>query len=225
MIPRLFILLIGLLRLGGQTQLSGNEIFKNVEAGLSGMLDYTVDLDVTTNVDRMNVPRMHVRMYYKQPDKFHFESDGFALLPREGLAFSASRMLSRFSVEDVEEEMSGNEKQFKLLLRPRDTRVRATQLILYIDAAYWKPRTIVSSLFDGRTMTASFRYEKQGSYLMPSSLSVEFAAPPADTTDQTLGMEVAPLQRPQMPRSGTITVRYSSYRINTGLSDDIFDKK
>jgi len=33
------------------------------------------------------------------------------------------------------------------------------------------------------------------------------------------------MARPQMPRKGTITVRYSHYEINTGLSDDIFNKK
>ncbi|MEK6571507.1 MAG: hypothetical protein AABZ61_09065, partial [Bacteroidota bacterium] len=131
-----------------------------------------------------------------------------------------------FTVEGVTEQMSPEGKQFELLLRPKDERARATKLLLYIDGTRWKPMRIVSSLFDGRTMTAAFRYEKQNNYLMPSLLTVQFTSSSADTTEQITGMEeAAPVQRPQMPRKGTITVRYSAYKINTGLSDEIFNKK
>jgi outer membrane lipoprotein-sorting protein len=188
--------------------------------------DYSVVLDITADMERMTIPPMQVRMYYKQPDKFHFESESFAMLPREGLAFSASRVLSRFTVEGVTEQMSPQGKQFELLLRPKDERARSTKLVLTIDGTNWKPMKIVSSLFDGRTMTAAFQYEKQNDYLMPSLLTVQFTSSSADTTEQAMGMEeVAPVHRPQMPRKGTITIRYSEYKINTGLSDDIFDMK
>lgn len=207
-------------------QPSGEEILRRVDAGLSEVQDYTVDLDVTADVERMNVPPMHVRMYYKKPDKFHFDSEGFALLPREGLAFSASKTLSRFSVEEVSEDTLMQASQYKLLLRPKDERVKVTKLLLYVDQKEWKPTRIVSSLFDGHMVTATFEYEKQGDYIMPSTLTVQFSgAASTDTSDQMLDPDTAPIQRPRMPRKGTVTIRYSHYEINTGLSDDIFNKK
>ena len=210
----------------GHAQPSGEEILKKVEADLSDVLDYSADLDVTADVERMNVPPMHVRMYFKQPDKFHFESEGFAMLPREGLAFNVSRVLSRFSIEEVEEETSGQGKLFRLLLRPKDERAKSTKLLVYIDPVQWKPTRIISSLFDGRTMTASFQYEKQDGHLMPSLLTVQFTASEGDGAEQdSVSEDATRMARPQMPRKGTITVRYSHYEINTGLSDDIFNKK
>src|SRR5436309_2851302 len=163
LIPWMAVLILPLYASSGSStsQSDGERILKNVEDALRDVMDYTVDLDVTADVERLNVPPMHVRMYYKRPDRFHFESEGFALLPKEGLAFSVSRTLARFSIDEVEEEPSGQGKQFRLLLRPKDDRAKSTKLRLYIDSAQWRPRKIVSSLFDGRTMTATFQYEKQ----------------------------------------------------------------
>jgi outer membrane lipoprotein-sorting protein len=209
----------------GSAQPSGEEILKKVQANFPGVQDYTVDLDVTADIERMNVPPMHVRMYYKQPDKFQFDSEGFALLPRDGIAFNASKILSRFSIEEVGEELSQGRKEFKLLLRAKGERAKTTRLQVFIGTEDWKPARVLSSLFDGRSMTATFKYEKHNGHLMPSLLTVEFTAPPADTTDQMPKSDMVPMPRSQMPRNGIITVRYSAYKINTGLSDDIFNMK
>ena len=207
-------------------QPSGEAILRNVAASFPGVRDYSVTLDITPDIERLNVPPMHVKMYYKQPDKFHFESDNFALLPREGLAFNPERLLTRFSVEEVSGDSVDGKQELKLLLRPREERARATKVLLYVDSSAWKPSRIVTSLFDGRTMTATFRYEEQSGHLMPSVLIVQFTSPTQDTTEQNSTVdEAAPIQRPQMPRRGTVTIRYSDYEINTGLSDDIFNKK
>ncbi len=218
--------LVSLVPVVGSAQLSGDEILKNLEANFPGVQDYTVTLDIAPDIERLNVPPMNVRMYYKQPDKFHFESDNFGLVPKEGLAFNPARLLKRFSIESVVEDTVEGGKQLRLLLRPREERARTTLVVLYVDPANWKPTKIVSSLFDGRTMTATFQYEEQAGHLMPSLLSVQFASATNDTTDQNPGAEeMAPVQRPQVPRRGSITIRYSNYKINTGLPDDIFNKK
>ena len=209
-----------------RSQPSGGEILKKVDANLSGVQDYTVNLDVTADIERMNVPPMHVKMYFKKPDKFHFDSKGFALLPREGLAFSPQKTLSRYSVEEVNEDTLMQASQFRLLLKPKDDRVRVTKIVLYVDQHEWTPTRIVSSLFGGQTVTATFEYEKQGAFWMPSMLRVEFStSAPPDTSDQSQEPDVTPMQRPRMPRKGTVTIRYSHYEINTDLGDEIFDKK
>lgn len=207
-------------------QPSGEEILRNVSANFPGVQDYSVTLDVTSDIERLNVPPMNVRMYFKQPDKFHFESENFALLPREGLAFNPARLLSRFSIEEVTADSVGGVKEFRLLLRPRQERAKVTKVVLSIDPREWKPIQIASSLFDGRTMTATFDYVEQSGHLMPAVLTVQFASAASDTTEQSSsGDETTTIQRPQMPRRGTITIRYSNYEINTGLSDDIFNKQ
>ena len=207
-------------------QVSGEEILKRVEENFPGVQDYTVVLDVTTNVERLNIPPMQVKMFFKQPDKFHFESDGFALLPREGLAFSASKTLSRFVIVNTDEDTLLQRRQFRLMLRPKDARAKVTSLLVYIDQGLWKPTRVVSSFFGGRTITATFAYERQGEYLMPSLLTVDLAAGAlGDTSDQAAEMDTPQMARSPIPRKGTVTIRYSDYEINTGLDDEIFNKK
>ena len=49
------------------------------------------------------------------------------------------------------------------------------------------------------------------------------------TTEQTDDAAQDQPQQPgrgrNMPRKGTASVRYSEYKVNTGLSDEIFEKK
>jgi outer membrane lipoprotein-sorting protein len=210
--------------LGGapSLHLSGEAILKRVEASLANVQDYSVTLDVTPDVERVNAPPMHLQMYYKHPDKFHFESDGFALLPREGLAFNVARILSRFSVEEVGDGETPASVQ--IVLRPKNDAIRVGKLTICVDTTLWRPTVITSVLLGGRTMTARFEYERYDGYVMPSLLIVQLTSPPADTTDAPITMPGA-IPRAPMPRSGTITIRYSNYKINIGLSDDLFETK
>lgn len=200
---------------------AGEALLKRVEAEFAKVQDYTVTLDVTADVERMNVPPMHVQMYYKHPDKFHFASANFALLPREGLAFNVARILSRFSVEDVGE--GEQPTSVHILLRPKSDAARVGKLEISIDTTLWRPTVVKSVLIGGRTMTARFQYARYEGYVMPALLTVQFKSPPADSTDAPISMPGA-IPRSPMPRNGTVTIRYSDYKINKGLSDDVFEK-
>jgi hypothetical protein len=63
-----------------------------------------------------------------------------------------------------------------------------------------------------------FTHAQIEGFLLPSSLVVEF------TSD-------APAEAPEMaqgstrPRKGRVTVMFTDYRVNSGLSDDLFLKK
>lgn len=198
-------------------QRTGEAVLKRVEGEMARVQDYVVTLDAVVNVERLNVPPMHVQMFYKHPDKFHFASNGFALLPREGLSFNVARVLSQFSVVDVAESTA----HVFLTLRPKRETARSGRLELTIDTVLWRPVVVKSYLVDGRTMTVRFQYDRFDGYIMPSQLVVEFAASGEDTSDQPITMPGA-LPRVQMPRTGTIDIRYSDYKINIGLSDEIF---
>jgi outer membrane lipoprotein-sorting protein len=208
----------------GSAQPSGEEILRKVQGNFSGIRDYTVDLDVTADIERVNVPPMHVRMYYKQPDRVHFESEGFALLPREAVGFNPARVLSTYSVESVGEEGADSAKQYLLELKPNTDRTKLRRLLLCVDPERWTAERIISPLFDGRTMTASFQYEYIEGYWLPSLVTVSFASSSNDTADTMAFDQRVPGRRSQVPRHGTIQVRYSNYKVNEGLSDDIFSR-
>jgi hypothetical protein len=53
-------------------------------------------------------------------------------------------------------------------------------------------------------------------------MTAAFSIAQADSLEGDL--PAAPMRPQQMPRKGTVTVRFSEYRLNTGLNDEIFTK-
>ncbi len=171
---------------------------------------------MTADIEKLDVPPMVVRMYFKQPDRTHFESEGFAVLPREALRFNPRGIRERFTVEGVARDSAGNALRIRLLSRGETAPVR--RMTLLVDPVRSTIEGMETGTTDGRRMKALFTYTEAGGFLLPASLVVEFVsdAPPD-------GPE--PAQAPGRPRQGRITVLFADYAVNTGLSDDLFRKK
>jgi len=190
----------------------------------SAILDYTVTLNIVADIDRLNVPPMQMTLYYKQPDRFHFDSDGFALLPREGMALNPTRFLSRYAVIATAKDSVNGKRCTRLTLQPNAEKDKLRIVFLSIDPGRYTIEQISAPLFDGRTMTAVFQNQQQSGHWMPSRTTVTFASTKEDTTETFPYDQTSPVQTPRLPRTGTISIQYSGYRINTGLADDVFEK-
>jgi hypothetical protein len=82
--------------------------------------------------------------------------------------------------------------------------------------------------YEGRTLVMVFTYEcQEEKYWLPvkmvASFTTESDKPQKDSTPPAEN-QFDTMQR-SMPRSGSVTVVYSNYRINRGLSDELFEKK
>ena len=69
------------------------QILDNVKKEFNSVKDYEVNVNIKVDVDFLKVPETNAKIYFKQPDKIHFESDRFALLPKEGLDISPVGLL------------------------------------------------------------------------------------------------------------------------------------
>jgi len=204
---------------------TGEEILAHVDAGLAGINDYVVSLTVTVNLERLKVPQMQATMYFKKPDKIHFDAENFAMLPREGVAFNVKKLLARYSIERVENQADTSFTGFTITLEPKSGRTRMRRIVLYVLPGRWTVERFTSSLPDGRTMTASFSYGEFDGHRLPSELQVMFSSDENDSTEAAPADQLSAGRRSLSPQTGTITIRYTDYKINTGLSDEIFDKK
>jgi hypothetical protein len=161
-------------------------------------------------------------MYFKQPDKMHFDGEGFAIIPKEAVTLSPARLLKRFTVERVERDTLKGEKVFKLSLKPNDERARLRSATLFVHAGRWTIDRLASALPEGRTLTADFTHRQVQGYWLPAELRVSFTAPQATPAPQPAEEESpAAFRRPVM-QGGSVIIRYSGYRINTGLDDALF---
>lgn len=203
---------------------TGEETLQKVVERFSAIRDYTVTLNIVAAIERLSVPPMQMTLYYKQPDRFHFDSDGFALLPRDGMALNPARFLSRYTVIASGNDSVNGKRCTRLTLQPNTKKDKLRIVFLSIDTDRSTIEQIAAPLFDGRTMTAVFQHQQQSGHWMPSRTTVTFASTEEDTTETSPYDQTSPVQTPRLPRTGTISIQYSGYRINTGLADDVFEK-
>jgi len=200
----------------------GEAMLRSVDARLASVHDYTVTLDVVADVERLNVPPMHATMYFKQPDKVHLDAQGFALLPREGLQPNFSKLLTRFTVASVGKDTLEGMPVKKVVLQPKSERTFPRSLTIDVNTDRWTPERIVTTGSGDRVATITFSYVQVGGVWLASEMKAAFALAAPDSGEPD--MPSAPMRPPQTPRRGSVTVTFTDYRINTGLSDDIFSK-
>jgi outer membrane lipoprotein-sorting protein len=204
---------------------TGDTLLMNIERTFQSVDDYTVTLDIVTDIERTKIPPMKATMYFKQPERVHFVSTGFALLPREGMGTQFGRLTKRYTVDSVTREMKEGIPVYRLLLLPRDPRAMAYRARMWVHGTRWTPERVEVPLPDGRAMTALFTYVEIEGHWLPSNLVISFVMGMQDSTAATQGGQ---MDRPGMAaqrsggRTGSVTIRYSGYRINTGLPDSLF---
>lgn len=206
---------------------SGADILKRVEAQVSGVKDYTVTLDVVADIEHLKVPPMHATLYYKKPDKVHVASKGFTMVPRESMGMQFSKLSERYAVDSVLADRKTGSPVYRLVMHPRDERSAVRKVWLSVHGERWTPERIEIPQAGGSMMKAEFTYQNTAGFWMPSELTVTFAMGTADSTNAVPANPFGNAPPARMAargggRSGTITVKYSDYKINTGLGDEVF---
>jgi hypothetical protein len=199
---------------------SGEQILRNIEAARAGVKDYTVMVNIVADVERLKVPPMKAKMYFKHPDKVHFDSKGFALLPREGLVLNVENLIKSYSVTGMTRDTLGGVPEYTLDLRALSEKTRIQRLAVTANPARWTIDRVQIRRGGDRLMTMDFQYEQRGTFWLPVDVVATLGIP-SDSTETAAIDPSAPV-RQQMPRKGKITLKFFEYQVNTGLSDSIF---
>lgn len=207
-----------------------SDILRNVERVTEGVHDFVATIEVEVDMERVRVPKMSATMYYKKPDKIHFSSTNFAMLPREGIALNPSLLKERYVPKILGDEMLDGKNVHKLELTAKEAKIRPGQLILWIDPTTWTISRMETVPYQGRALRLLFTYASQaGGFLLPKTMKATFEIAVRDSSEKQLNLDMqAPPQFDEAPRpsrSGSITVKYLEYKLNVGLSDDIFEKR
>lgn len=205
---------------------AGDVVLRNVEKNYAGINDYTVSLEITVNVERLKVPPSKATMYFKRPDKVHFDATGFAMIPRQAVGFNFENLHEQYDVEKTVGVDTVNEKaEYRLTLLPKNDKTHLRRVLLYVDPSRWTPDSIRIPSLDGRVTAAGIANENVEGHWLPSMIHVTFGMASGDTTVPNVLQEVAPGRRQPPVRGGSATIRYSGYKLNTGLSDDLFKEE
>jgi hypothetical protein len=203
-------------------------ILKKVKDSFGRVKDYTVEVQVKVDVDFIKVPETKAKIYFKQPDKITFESDGFALLPKEGLSFSPLSFLKKdYSAFYQKEDIIDGYPVSVIKVIPSSDKDDIVLTTLWVDQTFNIIRKVESTTKTNGTFTIDLKYNtEKENYYLPSSMIFGFNIDKMNLPNAfSEGSEAGSQKKISKSTIGRVYITYSNYKVNIGLSDKIFEKK
>ncbi|MFA6235593.1 MAG: hypothetical protein WC824_15600 [Bacteroidota bacterium] len=221
LIPLLFA--VSILPFRVDAQQDAGAILDAVKAQYERVNDYKVQITAVIKMKGLSVPPMNASMYFKKPDKFQIESDGFAMLPRDAVGFHPAM----FNKDQYDLMIQGSAQVqgiscTKVKLLARSDTIRLQRAMIYVDT---KRALILRMDFDpgsGASATADFTYAFiDNKYFLPSRIDIEMASP---MRWQRPGQKIKSDENTD-DQKARITMNYSGYVVNKGIPDSVFNQK
>lgn len=198
-------------------------LIDRVQAQFERIEDYRVDIRAEVDMQGLSVPEMKATVFYKKPDRMHVESDGFAMLPRDAVAFRPTM----FEKDQYDMVIQGSEKIrghacVKVRLFARSDTIRLQRAMLYVDPSR---NLILRADIDpgeGSSAQVDMTYTQvDAKYWLPERIEVTMDSP---MRFRQPGMKPPDSEKKSDDGSASIVVRYSNYAVNKGIPDAIFEK-
>lgn len=224
----ILILLLSLIEIFPQQKIA-DDLINSVITNFNRVKDYEVDVDIKVDVEFLKVPDSKARIYFKQPDKIKLKSDGFALLPKEGLDFSPSFLSKKDYTALYERDVILNGIKTALVkIIPVGEQSNIILSSLWIDPLNKVIRKIESTTKTNGTFTIELFYNDDLKYPLADKMIFTFnvdkiSLPKSSSTDN--GIRTKKKRMPDAPTKGSVIIKYSNYKVNKGLPDSIFEDK
>jgi outer membrane lipoprotein-sorting protein len=188
----------------------------------SRLKDYTVDVNVHFDIEGFKAPDMQAKFYCKPPDRMKIESKRIFFLPKEGGTFNPSMFNKEdFDVKFLERSAAEGRNAIKLKLTPKKRGRGGQDFILTVDTDRNLIREMNVSSFEGREVKALIEYGHFSDFDLPTRIELHLDVPFNESREiRDFGQSAQPAKRV----TGRIEITYSNYRVNVGLSDQIFNE-
>lgn len=211
------------------SNMSPEEILSHLQSTFNEIKDYTVQLHAEIDMENINVPPMDVTVYFKQPDKIHLQSEGFAILPREGMFVNPGRFTKEnFYISLLGTDTVKSVETYKLELVPRSDEIMVRKFILWIAPVKWVILKMNTISWQGQSAQISFEYTKiKNKYWMPKSTVADINLAGFKGFSNMMKMPGREEKKDEdaSTKKGKINIRFFNYKINTGLSDSLFENE
>lgn len=208
-----------------------DKILENVVDNFSKVQDYSVDVNIKIDVEFIKVPETKAKIFFKQPDKIHLESDGFAMLPKNGMKFSPTALITKEHTAIYEKDVVLNGVNTALIkVIPLGDQGDVILSTLWVDQVMNVIRKVESTTKTNGTFTIDFSYAEDLKYPLPSEIIFSFNVDKMNIPATISGETTPENPKKKKGRSdgvtkGKVIVKYNNYEVNKGISDSIFEKK
>lgn len=226
-----FLVLVFMFRLNSVQAQDMNALVMKVKAKLDKVKDYTADGKMKTDVAFIKAPIGKVKVFFKSPDKFKLQKDGgISVLPKGGVSINIGSMVMQSGFVAIDAGLS-KVQNFPVRVVKLLPNVDAGDIILstlYIDEQNLLIRKSVTTTRENGTYEMELMYGKYDGYGLPDKVIFSFNAKdyklPKGITLEFDDTDKA-IKDKMKGRKGRVEINYSSYAINTGLSNSIFNNQ
>jgi len=231
MIYRIFISVLILIAVSYSQEKNPEAILEKVKLEFEKVEDYQVDVKIKVDVDFLKMPDREATIYYKKPDKFHIDSENFAMLPKSGLNFSPLGFLN-YKYTAFYERTDTINGTFTSVVKviPLEGSADVILSTFWIDTTRNLILKVEASRKPQGTYIIDLKYLKtNGGFWLPSSLVFSFTVDrsliPKRFNDTGDSKSKEKSKDSEKPETGIVYLYYSNYKVNTGLTDEFFDNK
>jgi outer membrane lipoprotein-sorting protein len=202
-------------------------ILNEVKNEFSKIEDYEVDVKIKIDINFLKVPESKAKIFFKQPDKVKLNSEGFALLPKEGLNFSPAKLLNNdyTAIYSKLDSIDGRYVDVVKVLPSSDSS-DVVLTSLWVDELEHVVRKIETTTKRAGTFSIVLNYENITNLHLPSEVIFSFNVSDMQLPKSLTGdFDEQPVSKKENGKQmkGTVTVTYSNYKVNQGLPDSIFE--
>lgn len=207
------------------------EILKHVVDNFNKVKDYTADINIKVDVEFIKVPEAKAKIFFKQPDKVHLQSDGFAMLPKNGLEFSPSSLLNTEHTAIYENDVLLNGVKTSIVkIIPLGNQGDVILSTLWIDQTKQLIRKVESTTKTDGVFIIDFSYSDDYKYPLPKEIVFSFNTDKMNipfNLNEDLSAEKSGKKnsRPGGITKGRVIVKYLNYEVNKGIPDSVFKEK
>lgn len=202
-------------------------ILSKVKSKLDKVIDYKVDVTIHVDAEFVQMPERKAVVYYKKPDKIRIKSDGFAILPKQGINFSPMKFLnSDYDAIYIKSDTLDKMKVEVVKIIPRSDTSDITLSTLWIDNVNYVVRKIEAITKNSGSFVMKFDYTDKINFGLPNNMTFIFNMGNMRIPNMNpKNIEDKKTMLKNQDVGGKVTVKYYNYIINKGVDDSVFDEK
>ena len=214
---------------GGYRIQTAEEVLKKVKEKLDKVNDYEAKGKMKTNVIFIKAPVATVKVYYKKPNKLRINNEsGISFIPKGSVNINLNSIFlntAATDIIDVGKEAGTGLRIIKLL--PKDENAEIVLSTLYIDESLSLIKKAKTTTKENGTFELEMTYGKYADYGLADKVvfsfnTKDYKLPKGVTLDYDGGEKKEPDTEKLKNKKGKVEIAYSSYTINKGVPDSVF---
>lgn len=205
-------------------------LVQKVKAKLEKVNDYEASGKMKTNVTFLKVPVATIKMYFKKPNKLKIKNDkGISFVPKGAVNINLNNVVSsgKYTVLDAGTDKIGGTAVRVVKLLPEDDNAEVVLSTLYIDEANAVIKKAKTTTRENGSYELEMSYGKYLDYGLPDKIifsfnTKDYKLPKGVTFDFDDGSEAKKAEDKAKNKKGRAEITISSYSINKGIADTVF---